>query len=286
MNRGSVFAGVLAVAFGAALGGAEAKLVRYEIDGQRYSYSTNNRQQAREARQRIQAAKQAAASRAQADAERAANPLVGVFGSPTQASAAEAQARAQQVLAQPTQAADDATSSVKGSRAERRRARAEVKAERARARREAQAEARRSRSSRTAQSSDDEPAGKAKASAKRQQRMQETKAEPAKLQPVAPERPVAADPKRAGESVVSAPNTQASTSGPVPEPARPPNSQKPVIKSVSFDLSSGIKTVRMTDGSVHEEPIDSGTISKLGSEPAGASLTNFVDQVRKTPGPQ
>ena len=39
---------------------AEAKLVRYEINGQRYAFSTNNRQQVREARQRIQAAQEAA----------------------------------------------------------------------------------------------------------------------------------------------------------------------------------------------------------------------------------
>ena len=60
MNRGSVFSGVLAVALWATLDTAEAKLVRYEINGQRYSYSTNNRQQVREARQRIQAAQEAA----------------------------------------------------------------------------------------------------------------------------------------------------------------------------------------------------------------------------------
>src|SRR5215211_2899995 len=99
IKRGSVFSGVLAVALWATLGTAEAKLVRYEINGQRYSYSTNNRQQVREARQRIQAAQQAAA-------ERAANPLVRLFGSPTHSNATEAQARAQQVPAQPSQAID------------------------------------------------------------------------------------------------------------------------------------------------------------------------------------
>src|SRR5215217_2150023 len=104
MKRGSVFSGVLAVALWATLGTAEAKLVRYEINGQRYSYSTNNRQQVREARQRIQAAQAAAAATAQAAAERAANPLVRLFGSSTQTNAAEAQARAQQVLAQLSQA--------------------------------------------------------------------------------------------------------------------------------------------------------------------------------------
>ena len=80
---------------------AEAKLVRYEINGQIFAYSTRNRQQTLEARQRIEAAQAATNAKAQADAERAANPLVGVFGSPTQANAAAAQARAQQALAQP-----------------------------------------------------------------------------------------------------------------------------------------------------------------------------------------
>ena len=70
------------------------------------------------------------------------------------------------------------------------------------------------------------------------------------------------------------------------ESVSPANGQKPAIKSVSFDLSSGIKTIRMMDGTVHEEPIDSSAMSKLGSEPAGASLTSFVDQVRKAPRPQ
>src|SRR5688572_12290891 len=112
MRRVSVVSGVFAVALGATLGSAEAKLVRYEINGQRYSYSTNNRQQVRAARQRIQAAQQAAA-------ERAANPLMQLFGSPTQTNATEAPARAQQVLAQPSQAID-LTSSLRSSRAERR----------------------------------------------------------------------------------------------------------------------------------------------------------------------
>ena len=124
MKRGSVFSGAFAVALGATLGSAEAKLVRYEINGQRYSYSTKNRQQVLEAQQRIQAA----TAKAQADAERSANPLVGVFGSPIQASAAGAQAHAQQALAQPDQNAADATSSIRAHRADRRQARAEARA--------------------------------------------------------------------------------------------------------------------------------------------------------------
>jgi hypothetical protein len=77
----------------AMLGGAQAKMVRYEINGQRYSYNTNNRQQVEEARRRIAAANAAYAARLKAEAERASNPLAAVLGSPTQREAAEALAR-------------------------------------------------------------------------------------------------------------------------------------------------------------------------------------------------
>jgi hypothetical protein len=83
--------------------GAEAKLVRYEINGQTYSYSTNNRQQTKEARQRIEAAAAAEAARQRAATEAAGNPLVKLFGSPAQRQAAEAQARVQQLVAPPGQ---------------------------------------------------------------------------------------------------------------------------------------------------------------------------------------
>jgi hypothetical protein len=55
------FAGGLASL--AMLGGAQAKMVRYEINGQRYSYNTNNRQQVEEARGRLAAANPAYAAR-------------------------------------------------------------------------------------------------------------------------------------------------------------------------------------------------------------------------------
>jgi hypothetical protein len=287
MNRGSVFSGVLAVALWATLSTAEAKLVRYEINGQRYAYSTNNRQQVREARQRIQAAQQAAAATAQAAAERAANPLVRLFGSPTQTNVAEAQARAQQVLTQLSQAID-ATSSVGSSRAEHRRGGAEPRAERSRGRREARADARQKWLSQTPQLLllDDETAGKAKLPAKHQRRIQEARAEPAATRPDASaERLTATDAKR-GEWASLAPHAAASAPSPIPEPVGSRTGQKPALKSVSFDLASGIKTVFMTDGTVHEEPIDSSTASELSAEPAGAGLTSFHDQVRKAPRPQ
>jgi NADH dehydrogenase/NADH:ubiquinone oxidoreductase subunit G len=92
--------GASVVALGAFLGGVEAKTVFYEINGQRYSYDTNNRQQTATARKRIEAAKTAEAATAQAAAERASNPLVALFGSQTQREAEAAQAQLQQIVAE------------------------------------------------------------------------------------------------------------------------------------------------------------------------------------------
>jgi hypothetical protein len=119
-------------------GAAEAKLIRYEIDGKRYSYSTNNIQQTREARARIAAAAAAKAARERAEAERAESPLAALFGSPAQRQASQAEARLQEVLTSSRQEEIDATSSVKRPRAGRR-------ADARRARREAEREARRER---------------------------------------------------------------------------------------------------------------------------------------------
>src|SRR5829696_8410176 len=82
----------------AMLGGAEAKMVRYEINGRRYSYNTNNREQVEEARRRIAAANAADAARLKAEAERASNPLARVLSLPAQREATEAQARLRHVL--------------------------------------------------------------------------------------------------------------------------------------------------------------------------------------------
>jgi len=85
----------------AMLTGAQAKMVRYKINGQRYSYDTNNRQQVEEARWRIAAANAAYAAWVKAEAERASNPLATLLGSPTQREAADAQARLKQVISSP-----------------------------------------------------------------------------------------------------------------------------------------------------------------------------------------
>ena len=97
MRKGLVFV-VGGLAFLAMLSGAQAKMVRYEINGQRYSYNTNNREQVEEARRRIAAANAAYAAWLKAQAERASNPLARVLGSPTQREATAAQARLRHVL--------------------------------------------------------------------------------------------------------------------------------------------------------------------------------------------
>jgi len=57
--------------------------------------------------------------------------------------------------------------------------------------------------------------------------------------------------------------------------------QKPALKSITFDLFSGIKSVQMTDGTVREEPLDSSIVSTLRLlEPEAGSLNSFVEQLR------
>ncbi|QRM35506.1 hypothetical protein [Microvirga sp. VF16] len=105
MSKVSTTLGASIVALGAFLGGVEAKTVFYEINGQRYSYDTNNRQQTATARKQIEAAKTAESATAQAAAERASNPLVTIFGSQTQQKAEAAQAHLQQIIAEQEAAA-------------------------------------------------------------------------------------------------------------------------------------------------------------------------------------
>ncbi|KLK90324.1 hypothetical protein AA309_26485 [Microvirga vignae] len=105
MSRLFTTLGVSVVALGTLMGSVEAKTVFYEINGQRYSYDTNNRRQAAAARKQIEAAKVAEAAKAKAAAERASNPLVAVFGSQIQREAAEAQAQLEKILSDRQQAA-------------------------------------------------------------------------------------------------------------------------------------------------------------------------------------
>ncbi len=55
---------------------------------------------------------------------------------------------------------------------------------------------------------------------------------------------------------------------------------QPTVKNVFSDVSSGIKTVFMTDGSIHEEPID-GTTSSTSSDGGDASAsTGSINRAR------
>jgi membrane protein involved in colicin uptake len=224
--------GASAAALWAMTCGAEAKKVYYEIDGVRYSYSTNNRQQVREARERINAANAADAAKAKAQAERAANPLAALFGSPAQTAAKEAESRARQAVAGgQSGAAAPAETAAPESRREARRSRRETRRERALARAE-------------------RPAVQASVAAK------------------------------------SAVMPSAATTGAVTAVAKSPapaGAPAPGVKSVFYDLSSGIKTVQMSDGTVHEEPFDAATVPSLGADPG--NLTDFVNGLRK-PAPE
>ena len=132
MNNKLAYCGMIALAVSVFSAGAEAKLIRYEIDGKQYSYSTNNIQQTKEARRRIEAANAARGIKAKAEEERTTNPLVRLFGSPAQREAAEAQARVDQAVAG-AGAELESTSSIQGSRASRRSSRrAKARAERKR----------------------------------------------------------------------------------------------------------------------------------------------------------
>lgn len=69
-----------------------------------------------------------------------------------------------------------------------------------------------------------------------------------------------------------------------PAIAEPPIASHPAkkVRSVSFDVESGIKTTIMIDGTIEEEPFDSGALSQLAPEHAeGNSLMAFVKQLRK-----
>lgn len=249
-------------ALGVMIGAAEARKVSYEIDGQRFSYDTNDPEQVASARKRIEAANAADAAKAKADAERARNPLAAAFGSQAQREAAEAQARLQQVLTE--QAAADAALK------RRRAAQAAAREEEERRKKEA-AEARPAEPAAKETASVDAEAPAPEADAKMPGAEPETR--PAVAEQAPPEVQQAEQP--AAQPVQEA---DAATT----EPVATGGTAASTIKSVSFDVASGIKTTIMTDGSIHEEPFDSSTLAKLDDDPEDAeSLNAFVRQLRK-----
>ncbi len=215
--------------FGVMIHDAEAKKVTYEINGKRYSYSTNNNAQTAQARRRIEAARIAEAAKAKAEAEKSKNPLAAAFGSPAQKEAAEAQSRLQQVLAENGPVIEES-----GAPPERRGDR------------------------RAKPAADAKPAQRTAA-------LEQKPVSPAKT-PV-----VAASPAVAMPALAPA----------VAEPLKVEHAVKRV-KSISFDVESGIKTTVMVDGTMEEEPFDSSVLSQLAPDQGRAtSLTAFVKQLRQ-----
>ena len=226
MNKTLMLLGASIVTHGMMFSAAEARLVRYEINGKQYSYSTNNRAQTAEARKRIAAAKAAEAAKTKAEAEKAKNPLAAAFGSATQKEAKEADERLRQILSGPTEY-------MAVSQPVRDRA--------------------------------DEPA-------KKPQDKQARQASVAKPTP----RPIAV--VRAPAKPILASATTASLV--IAEPVSPHRDAK--VKSVSFDMQTGIRTTIMVDGTIEEEPFDSSALAFLAPEPEKTnSLTAFVNQLRR-----
>ncbi|NIX77041.1 hypothetical protein [Microvirga terricola] len=215
MNKTLILCGAAAFALGVA-SEAEARKATYEINGNQYSYDTSDPQQVASARKRIDAANAAYAARTKADAERADMPLVGVFGSPVQTEAKQAQEHLEKVIAE-----EEDTDA---------------------ARKEGWSSLTTTKNWRRKQSAKQAP-----------------QPETAETQPVAePQTANAANPNDAQ------------------------NRPRAMVKSVSFDVTSGIKTTVMMDGAIQEEPFDSTMLTKLAFEQGGAnSLTDFVKQIRE-----
>ena len=247
MNRAGCLVGA-GILLGGMAGPVEARVVRYEIDGKVYAYETTDRQQVERARQRIGVAYAAYAAKVRADAELVSNPLLKVLGSRAQWEAAAAQARLQQVMSQqepPPPAASPVT---------------------------------------TRPSAKPQPTPKV-GRADNRRPLPELKTEPNRATAREGTRSIVSagpyEPKAAGGQSIVAPLISDATLGSAPKSISLPGAHRPALKSVTLDLSSGIKTLQMTDGTIHEEPLESSTVSKLGSvEPAAESLTSFVEQVR------
>jgi hypothetical protein len=222
MNRTGILLAASAVTLVVMSSGAEARKVYYEINGKRYSYSTNNRAETEEAKKRIAAAKAAETAKAKADEEKSKHPLVAAFGSTTQREARQAEEKLKQLLPEETS---------------------------------------------TTKSSQSSPGRWADRSDKRQDPRKDNK-------------------KHESVTVLAAqqptlPKALATVAPPlVAQPVSTPHQAK--VRSISFDVETGIKTIIMVDGAVEEEPFDSSVLAHLVPEQGQAnSLTTFVNQLRK-----
>jgi hypothetical protein len=227
MNKTLILLGASILTHGMMFSGAEARLVRYEINGKQYSYSTNNRAQTAEAMKRIAAAKAAETAKGKAEAEKTQNPLAAAFGSATQKEAKEVEQRLQQILSEPAEymAVSQPVQDRGGV-------------------------------------SDNKPQNK-------QSRLVGTKTPQKPITVVrTPARPILA-------SAVSGSLVIAESIDFQPQ-------VKTKVKSVSFDMQTGIKTTIMINGDIEEEPFDSSALAFLTPEPEkGHSLTAFVNMLRK-----
>jgi hypothetical protein len=254
----------------AMLGGAQAKMVRYEINGQRYSYSTNNRQQVEEARRRIAAANAADAARANAEAERASNPLATVLGSPIQREAAAAQARLKQIMSA-SPAAEPAAGSETGGKT--------AATERNRVAREP-APRKEALPGFVPRAEPDYPGDSHKVAARPRPSAPAETAE----KPAAPPRAKVAGRPRPSAPAETAEKPAAPQSAKVAAKPKPTKeSRGPAVQSVHFDPDTGIKTTVMTDGAVHEEPFElsAAASSRQGLKPAPEDVTSGLQKAGK-----
>jgi hypothetical protein len=221
MNKMFLLLASSAILVGVASHRAEARKVSYEIDGKRYSYSTNNIAQTAEAKARIEAARAAEAARAKAMAEKGENPLATVFGSQAQREAVEAQNKLEYVL-------------VNGG------------------------------------SSTEIP----KASPERRSAWRGKPAKDAKT---------GAAPLRTAPSREPSPALKTLVAIAPPAIAEPLSQEDRArkVKTISFDVQSGIKTTVMIDGAVEEEPFDSSVLAQLApNQGESHSLMAFVKRLR------
>jgi hypothetical protein len=218
MRKTFTLLGASVVIFGIMNSAGEARLVRYEINGKQYSYSTNNIAQTAEAKKRIAAAK---AAEAKAVAEKSKFPLTAAFGSQAQKDAEETEKQLRQILAKaPADEAEEPFVKVSSDR--------DGKAQ-------------------------DKPSRQATVSKPPQKAVAPIRSQAVSLPRIVP---VVAEPLDAAAATK--------------------------LKSITFNVESGIRTIIKVDGTIEEEPFDSRVLSYLIPELENAnSLVAFVRQLRQ-----
>ncbi len=221
MRKTFTLLGASVVIFGIMNSAGEARLVRYEINGKQYSYSTNNIAQTAEAKKRIAAAKAAEAAKAKAVAEKSKFPLTAAFGSQAQKDAEETEKQLRQILAKaPADEAEEPFVKVSSDR--------DGKAQ-------------------------DKPSRQATVSKPPQKAVAPIRSQAVSLPRIVP---VVAEPLDAAAATK--------------------------LKSITFNVESGIRTIIKVDGTIEEEPFDSRVLSYLIPELENAnSLVAFVKQLRQ-----